>query len=85
MKSQLLRIGAGIFLCCLSLHCNERNEVIRPEEEEFDEIKVMSFNVLYTTSNETTFQTLFETDADIIGFQEISASRLSELAQKCRL
>jgi len=52
------------------------------EEEEFDEIKVMTFNVLFSTSNEATLQALLEADADIIGLQEISTSRLMELAQQ---
>ena len=68
---------------CLLIGCND-DKIDRVEEEEFDEIKVMTFNVLYTTSNEATLQALLEADADIIGLQEISTSRLMELAQQLR-
>ena len=61
---------------CLLIGCND-DKVDKVEEEEFDEIKVMTFNVLYTTSNEATLQALLEADADIIGLQEISTSRLN--------
>jgi exonuclease III len=66
---------------CLLIGCND-DKVEKVEEEEFDEIKVMTFNVLYTSSNEATLQALLEADADIIGLQEISTSRLMELAQQ---
>jgi exonuclease III len=68
---------------CLLIGCND-DKVDKVEEEEFDEIKVMTFNVLYSTSNEATLQALLEADADIIGLQEISTSRLMELAQQLR-
>lgn len=42
----------------------------------------MTYNVLFSTSNEATVQVLRETGADIIGMQEISASRLGNLAQQ---
>ena len=65
----------------LLTNCSE-DKIENVEEEEFDEIKVMTFNVLYSTSNEATFKALLEADADIIGLQEISTSRLMELAQQ---
>jgi exonuclease III len=67
----------------LFIGCNDE-KIENVEEEEFDEIKVMTFNVLYSTSNEANLQALLETDADIIGLQEISTSRLMELAQQLR-
>jgi exonuclease III len=71
------------FLFCFS-GCTKSDDVIEVPEEEFDEIKVMTFNILYTTDNETTLDVLKETDADIIGLQEISTARLIELGQKLK-
>lgn len=68
---------------CLLVSCKD-DEIENIEEEEFDEIKVMTFNVLYSTSNEATLQALLEADADIIGLQEISTTRLMELAQQLK-
>jgi endonuclease/exonuclease/phosphatase family metal-dependent hydrolase len=68
-------------ILCVLVGCSD-DKVNRVEEEEFDELKVMTFNVLYSTSNEATLQALLEADADIIGLQEISTSRLMELAQQ---
>lgn len=72
---------AFLVILCILVGCKD-DEVNRVEEEEFDELKVMTFNVLYSTSNEATLQALLEADADIIGLQEISTSRLMELAQQ---
>lgn len=82
MSKQRLRIRAGIFLACLLITCTSNNEINQPVVEEFDEIKVMTYNVLYSTSNEATLQVLKETDADIIALQEVSAARLAELSQR---
>jgi len=68
-------------ISCLLIGCND-DKIENIEVEEFDEIKIMTFNVLYSTSNEATLQALLEADADIIGLQEISTSRLMELAQQ---
>ncbi len=71
------------FLIFISLSCTEKDAVEKlSEEEEFNEIKVMTYNILYSTSNEKTLKVLRETAADIIGLQEISTSRLIELAQQ---
>jgi exonuclease III len=70
-------------ISCLLIGCSD-DKIENVEEEEFDEIKVMTFNVLYNTSNEATLRALLEADADIIGLQEISTSRLMELAQQLR-
>lgn len=68
---------------CLLVSCKD-DEIKNIEEGEFDEIKVMTFNVLYSTSNEATLQALLEANADIIGLQEISTTRLMDLAQQLR-
>jgi len=60
------------------------DEVENIEEEEFDKIKIMTFNVLFSTSNEATLRALLEADADIIGLQEISTTRLMDLAQQLK-
>jgi exonuclease III len=82
MSKQNCCVGMVNLLACLLIACNGSNEIIQVAEEEFDEIKVMTHNVLYTTSNDATLQVLRETDADIIGLQEVSTSRLIDLAQK---
>jgi exodeoxyribonuclease-3 len=69
------------FLLCFC-GCNDDDKIPPTPVEEFDEIRVMTYNVLYSTSNEQTLKVLRETDADIIGLQEISAARLMDLAQK---
>ena len=71
-----------LVIMVLLIGCNDDKPYHVEEEEEFDEIKVMTFNVLYSTSNEATLQVLLEADADIIGLQEISTARLMELAQQ---
>jgi exonuclease III len=76
-KSTLYIGGIGFFLSC-STH----SPTTQPEESEFNELKIMTYNVLYSSPNETTLQVLRETDADIIGLQEISATRLGDLAQR---
>src|SRR5688572_23187885 len=70
-----------IFFLSISIACTENDTVIPSDEEEFNEIKVMTYNILYSTSNEQTIEVLSETAADIIGVQEISTNRLIKLAQ----
>ena len=50
--------------------------------EAFDEIKVMTYNILFNTSNEFTLEVLRETGADIIGLLEASPQRIAELGRK---
>ena len=42
----------------------------------------MTYNVLFSTSNEATLEVLTQTGADIVGLQEASSSRLAALASK---
>jgi exonuclease III len=80
MNGQKYRLSL-FFILFAFIACDD-DKTHNIEEEEFDEIKIMTFNVLYPTSNEASLQALLETDADIIGLQEISTSRLMELAQQ---
>lgn len=73
-----------IFFIFIFFACSDSNKIEPPPEEEFNEIKVMTYNILYSTSNENTLKVLQETDADIIGLQEISTARIIELAQKLK-
>ena len=75
------RFTLFIFFLCISLGCSENDKSIITPVEEFNEIKVMTYNILYSTSNEKTVAVLRETAADIIGMQEVSTGRLVELAQ----
>jgi len=54
---------------------NEQSEKSE-KTEEINEISIMSFNVLYNTSTESTIKTITETGADIVGLQEASAGRI---------
>ncbi|MFZ6011482.1 MAG: endonuclease/exonuclease/phosphatase family protein [Bacteroidota bacterium] len=77
------------FTCWLliiaSVSCNSNEDPVRQNDQaEYHEIKVMTFNILYTTDNESTLKVLQEADADIIGVQETSPGRLRDLAQKLR-
>jgi endonuclease/exonuclease/phosphatase family metal-dependent hydrolase len=49
--------------------------------EEFDQVRVMTYNILFSTSNTETLKVLRETAADIVGMQETSRSRLIDLAR----
>jgi len=73
----------NIFIC-ISLACSENDTIKESPEEEFKEIKVMTYNILYSTSNENTLKVLRETAADIIGLQEISTTRLIGLGQQLK-
>ena len=82
MEKHKNKIFLTICLAGLLFGCTSNSVTIKPTESEFNEIKVMTYNVLFSTSNEATVQVLRETGADIIGMQEISASRLGNLAQQ---
>jgi exonuclease III len=64
-----------------SARCEKDNETGQPVKQ-IEGFSIMTYNILYTTANDGTLKVLQETNADIIGFQETSATRLSELAQK---
>jgi endonuclease/exonuclease/phosphatase family metal-dependent hydrolase len=82
VSDRCFSIGMKILLSCLLISCSGNNAINQPVEEEFDEIKVMTYNILYSTTNDATLKVLRETDADIIGLQEISTNRLTDLAQR---
>jgi endonuclease/exonuclease/phosphatase family metal-dependent hydrolase len=77
MKSRI-----KFFLLVLLIASCDSHNTPQTFPEEFEQIKVMTFNVLYTTDNEATALTILESGADIIGLQEISKSRLIDLAQR---
>ncbi|MBN8578963.1 MAG: endonuclease/exonuclease/phosphatase family protein [Cytophagales bacterium] len=62
----------------------DRSSVVPKVEEEFNELKVMTFNVLYSVDNSITLKVLRETFPDVIGFQEISVEKLNDLATKLK-
>lgn len=77
-----MRVWIYLFLATLT-GCEK--PVMEPEPvEEFNELKVMTFNVLYSVDNAVTLQVLRETAPDVIGFQEISVDKLSDLAAKLK-
>lgn len=75
---QTIYILICLFLATL-VGC-EKPAVTPKPVEEFDELKVMTFNVLYSVDNAVTLKVLRETAPDVIGFQEISTDKLSDLA-----
>jgi exonuclease III len=74
----------SIILLIILSACSSDDEVNEVVEEEFSELRIMTYNILYTTFNEQTLKVLQETNADIIGLQEISTARIAELAQKLK-
>jgi len=60
----------------------DKNDFVRKDPEEYKEFKVMTYNILYSTSNESTISTIRRSGADIIGLQEVSRSRIQDLQQK---
>jgi len=75
-----LKAFAAITCCALlTTGCDHQKEVHKATAD-VETISVMSFNILYSTPHESTLKTIQDTNADIIGLQEMSASRLSELA-----
>lgn len=69
------------FVGWLITGCGHKQEVAPAPAAEFNEIKIMTYNVLFSTSNEETLDVLKQTGADIIGVQEASPARLIDLAQ----
>ena len=69
-------------LFCLLAGCAKHNEPAPLPAAEYNEIRIMTYNILYSTSNEETLNVLKQTGADIIGLQEASPARTIELAQK---
>ena len=53
----------------------------RDENAVASEIRIMSYNILYSSSQEGTLKVIRESKADVIGLQEISHERLSDLAR----
>lgn len=76
----MMRVWIYLFLAILT-GC-EKPVIIPEPVEEFNELKVMTYNVLYTVDNSITLKVLRETAPDVIGFQEISVDKLSDLASK---
>ena len=71
MKTVGLIIILAIFWSCGNTQ-SEKDEIT----ENVEAISIMSFNVLYSTSVESTIKTISEIDADIVGLQEASAERI---------
>jgi endonuclease/exonuclease/phosphatase family metal-dependent hydrolase len=83
MKKILLSVSTFCWML-LGSSCSSDPEVSKTPQEEITELRVMSYNILYSTSNESTLNVLEETSADLIGLQETSAARLADLAQRLR-
>jgi endonuclease/exonuclease/phosphatase family metal-dependent hydrolase len=75
-----MRLLICLFLL-LASSC-QKQAVLPKIVEEFNELKVMTFNVLYTVDNAITLKVLRESAPDIIGFQEITTEKLNELGIK---
>src|SRR5689334_10740495 len=80
MNKSFQFLSFGLMLFAFT-RCEDDNKTDRAVKQ-IEKFSIMSYNILYTTSNDGTLKVLQETNADIIGFQETSATRLSELAQK---
>ena len=81
MRIRGANFGGAVFWFFLAVSCADTGSASQPPQA-FKEVKIMTYNILYSTSNEATLKVLTETGADIIGLQEISTSRIVELAQE---
>lgn len=72
------KIGSITLIILLS-GCFTKKENQSNVEEDIT-FSVMSFNVLYSTSVTSTYKTIAETDADIVGLQEASEKRIKAVA-----
>ncbi len=61
-------------------NCKNKPEKTANEQVIRTTLSVMSFNVLYTTSVESTYDCIKATDCDIIGLQETSRERIQQVA-----
>ena len=69
-----------ILLLALLWSCGSNPNNQETEKKEAVSFSVMSFNVLYSTSVESTIKTIAETGADITGLQEASDERIEAAA-----
>lgn len=67
-----------IFILAILWSCGNTQSGKNETTEVVNEISIMSFNVLYSTSVESTIKTITETQADIVGLQEASNERIKE-------
>jgi exodeoxyribonuclease-3 len=72
-----LRITLFLSVIIVGFLCRCKKEHL---QERVNQIKIMTFNVLYTTSFESTINVIKNTGADIIGLQENSYDRLNKIA-----
>lgn len=75
-----MRTTGFIIILAIFWSCGNTQSGKSEKTETINEISVMSFNVLYSTSVESTIKTIAETDADIVGLQEASNERIMEAA-----
>jgi endonuclease/exonuclease/phosphatase family metal-dependent hydrolase len=75
MKTIAFILIIGVFWSCGNTPKNQ--DLIEGSAEPFS---LMSFNVLYSTSVESTIKTISEANADIVGLQEASEQRIHEAA-----
>jgi len=75
MKTIAFILILGVFWSCGNTPNNQ--DSIEGNAEPFS---LMSFNVLYSTSVESTIKTISETGVDIVGLQEASEQRIKQVA-----
>jgi endonuclease/exonuclease/phosphatase family metal-dependent hydrolase len=75
MKTISLALILFVFWSCVNNSNNQESF-----EGTVEPFSMMSFNVLYSTSVESTIKTIAETNVDIIGMQEASEKRIAEVA-----
>jgi exonuclease III len=82
--AEMRKSSRCVVICVLLFQltaCNKHHEPAPQPVSDYSQVSIMTYNGLYSTSNEQTLHVLRETGADIIGMQETSVSRLMYLAQ----
>ncbi len=76
----MLKKTLFILSMLLVWNCKSQNNKTEKVQSFSDTISIMSFNVLYTTSVESTYECIKVTECDVVGLQETSKERLQQVA-----
>lgn len=73
-------INLVVILLVMCNCANQDSNQTEPIPAEIENFSVMSFNVLYSTSVQSTLETIRQTKADIVGLQEANEQRIKAVA-----
>lgn len=77
-----MRTPVLLFILATLWGCTGKEPVKADKEkaQNIEEFSIMSFNVLYSTTVQSTLETIRATNADIVGLQEASEARIKKVA-----